>query len=75
MARNGVCGYKFQIINNGAMGDYDFTVLRAGSEALAAGIVVASVMLAMFWPIKNARSLKFISQILNFCISLSIIKR
>ena len=48
MARNGVCGYKFQIINNGAMGDYDFTVLRGGSEALAAGIVVASVMLALF---------------------------
>ncbi len=48
MARSGVCGYKFQIINNGAMCDYDFTVLRAGSEALAAGIVVASVMLAMF---------------------------
>ncbi len=48
MARSGVCGYKFQVINEGASGEYDFTVLRAGSEALAAGIVVASVMLAMF---------------------------
>ena len=43
MARSGVCGYKFQIIINGYMGDYDFNILRAGSEALADGIVVANL--------------------------------
>jgi len=48
MARNGNCGFKFQILNNSEYGEYDFTVLRAGSEALAATIIASTAMLALF---------------------------
>ena len=41
------CGWKFQVINT-ANSKYDFTVLRNGSEAIAATILAASAMLALF---------------------------
>lgn len=41
------CGWKFQIINK-AKSQYDFTVLRNGSEAIAATILAASAILALF---------------------------
>jgi len=46
-ARNGNCGFKFQVINT-SEGEYDFTVLRSGSEALAATIVASAAMLALY---------------------------
>jgi len=41
------CGFKFQVINN-ANSQYDFTVLRNGSEAIAATILATSAILALF---------------------------
>jgi hypothetical protein len=47
-ARNGACGYKFQVLNKAEIGEYDFTVLRAGSETLAATIIASAAILALF---------------------------
>lgn len=47
-AKQGNCGFKFQLINNSEFGAYDFTVLRAGSEALAATILASTAVLALF---------------------------
>jgi hypothetical protein len=41
------CGWKFQVVNSGNSG-YDFTILRNGSEAIAATILAASAMFALF---------------------------
>lgn len=46
--RHGSCGYKFQIINNSELGQFDFTVLRNGAETIVAGLTLAAATLALF---------------------------
>ena len=47
LARQGDCGFKFQIKNNADYGTYDFTLLRNSAEYLTAGvaIIVAGALL------------------------------
>jgi hypothetical protein len=40
LARNGDCGFKFQIKNNAEYGSYDFTLLRNSAEYLTAGVAI-----------------------------------
>ena len=47
-ARNGNCGFKFQIVNESPMGAYDFTFLRNSATLMAAGAAVAVSSLALF---------------------------
>lgn len=47
-ARNGNCGFKFQIVNESDRGSYDFTFLRNSASLMAAGAAVAVSSLALF---------------------------
>lgn len=46
-ARNGNCGFKYQLKNNSEQGAYDITFLRNSAEMLAAG-AVATLALNLF---------------------------
>lgn len=47
-ARNGNCGFKFQLKNNSEIGQYDFKFLRNSAEYLAAGVALTVASSALF---------------------------
>jgi hypothetical protein len=47
LARNGNCGFKFNIANSADVGDYSFKLLRNSGEYLAAGAAVTLAALAL----------------------------
>ena len=46
-ARNGNCGYKFQVINNSERGSYDLKFLRNAAEMLAVGFATTASIKAL----------------------------
>ena len=48
LTRGGICGFKFQIINTSTTGDFELTVLTAGSQALFACATLAATAFALF---------------------------